>query len=548
MTGASTQDYAAAYRDFDVGQSYGVLEGTKDTGFNAFEELCGRRVRSGTIALQWMATDGRIVKWSFAELAKKAGQFADMLMAGGAQPGDRVAGLLPRRPELLVVLLGTLKAGCVYQPLFTAFGPRAIEARLAVSEPVLVVTDQPNRSKLDGIILKRILDIDTTEGAESFTLALGEKNKPQSSVMLDANAPFLMMFTSGTTGTPKGVLIPIHMLRAIWGYMRYGLDLRPDDNFWNLADPGWAYGLYYAICGPLLIGQAVTLSEAPFSVERTYDILSAFDITNFAGAPTAYRAMTNSPLQPPAGVRVISSAGETLDADTATELKEKFGCAARDHWGQTELGMVLCDHHGLNHAREAGSIGLPSPGWRAVTLDPNGDECPAGEPGALAVDRRSGLFWFEGYYARDEQPFVGNYYLTGDTVVQGADGAFRFVGRDDDVITSSGYRIGPTEVEGALLEHPLVAEAAVIGRPDPVRTETVKAFVRLRDDSTGNDALANEIGEFVKKRLAAHAYPREVEFVSELPKTPSGKIQRFLLRRQEVEKIAAKDPAKTSQA
>lgn len=534
MTGSSTRVYAEAVDDFLTGQGSGLFAGASEAGVNAFDLLCSRHISSGRVALRWMSSEGRVEEWTFAALHDKASRFADMLIASGVRPGDRVAGLLPRRPDLLTILLGALKAGCVYQPLFTAFGPRALDARLEISEPVLVVTDQANRPKLDGIFPGRILNIDADAGPESFAAALDGRYERQIAVRLEADAPFLMMFTSGTTGKPKGVLVPIHMLRAIWGYMRYALDLRPEDRFWNLADPGWAYGLYYGICGPLLLGQAVTLSEASFSVERTYDVLRAFAITNFAGAPTAYRAMVNSPLQPPLGVRLISSAGETLDRDTAMTLHHRFGCSARDHWGQTELGMVLCDHHGLDHPRSKDSIGYPSPGWSAAILDAKGDLLPPGEPGYLAVDRRSPLFWFGGYFGREEQPFAGDYYLTGDMALCDPDGAFHFIGRDDDVITSSGYRIGPTEVEGALLEHPAVAEAAVIGRPDPVRTETVKAFVRLKDGETASDALGMEIAAFVKQRLAAHAYPREVEFVKDLPKTPSGKVQRYLLRQLEM--------------
>ncbi len=205
--------------------------------------------------------------------------------------------------------------------------------------------------------------------------------------------------------------------------------------------------------------------------------------------------------------------------------------------------MVICDHNGLDHPRRSGTIGFTMPGWRAAIIDANGEEQPAETPGALAVDRNSPLFWFGGYYRRDEQPFLGDYYLTGDSAIMEPDGAFRFVGRDDDVITSSGYRIGPFEVESALMEHPAVAEAAVIGRPDPTRTEVVKGLVVLMPNTAASDALAEEISLFVKQRLAAHSYPREIEFVRDLPKTPSGKVQRFVLRQQEVARRAGETTA-----
>jgi len=375
--------------------------------------------------------------------------------------------------------------------------------------------------------------IDEEHGPESFSLAMKDR-QGVAPVMMTKDAPFLMMFTSGTTGTPKGVLVPIHMLRTVWAYMRYAVGLRDDDTYWNLADPGWAYGLYYGLCGALLVGHTATMSEAPFTVERTYEVIRRFGIDNLAGAPTAYRAMAASPLAVPGSLRAISSAGEPLDPETASWLNRAFGAPARDHWGQTELGMVICDHNGLAHPRRAGTLGYTMPGWRATVLDADGKEQAAGTPGALAVDRRSDLYWFAGYDQRTDQPFVGHYHLTGDSAVMRSDGAFQFVGRDDDVITSSGYRIGPFEVESALMEHEAVAEAAVIGRPDPARTEIVKAFVVLKAPTAPSDALAEQISQFVKQRLAAHSYPREIAFVDELPKTPSGKVQRFLLRQQEV--------------
>ena len=514
------------------------MSGDHERGFNACVELCDRHVGSGT-ALRFLSATGEVEEFDFATLRARASRFADLLTAMGVRPGERVAGLLPRTPDLLTVLLGTLRAGAVYQPVFTAFGPKAIETRLSASSPRLVVTDTANRSKLDGLDIPSILVTDAADGPESLAAMLAGRREDTAPVLLSADAPFLMLFTSGTTGTPKGLYVPIHMLRAIWGYMRYGHDLRQGDRYWNLADPGWAYGLYYGIVGPLLLGQAATLSEAAFSVERSYEVIRRFGITNLAGAPTAYRQMAAAPLQPPSGVRAISSAGELLDPGTAAWLERGFGCPARDHFGQTELGMVLCDHHGLEHPRRTGTIGYPMPGFQIATVTPDGKECAAGEPGLLAVDRTSPLFWFKGYDQRSEQPFMGNYYITGDSAVREADGAFRFVGREDDVITSSGYRIGPSEVEAALIEHPAVVEAAVIGRPDPVRTEVVKAFVTLRPGHEPSPALAEEISLFVKKRLAAHAYPREIEFAQTLPKTPSGKIQRFILRQQAAEKARA---------
>lgn len=510
----------------------GLEAGPDAVAFNACVALCDRHAGDGRVGLRWLSAQGHSQEITFDTLLDRAGRFANILAARGIVAGDRVAGLIPRVPDLLTVILGTLRAGAVYQPLFTAFGPKAIASRVQVSRPRLVVTDEANRPKLGGLPYP-VLSIDATDDGASLADNLANADPDFPPVMVSGADPLFMMFTSGTTGTPKGVMVPVHMLRATASYMRYGLDVRPDDHFWNLADPGWAYGLYYGVIGPLLMGNACTLSEAAFSVERSYAVIERFGITNLAGAPTAYRQMVASPLEPPRGVRVISSAGETLDPETAQRLADSFGAPARDHFGQTELGMVLCDHHGLDHPRRPGTIGFALPGFRAAVVSRDGVACPSGEPGLLAVDRRSPLFWFGGYWGSTDAPFVGDYYLTGDSACEDPDGLFRFAGREDDVITSSGYRIGPAEVENALMEHPAVLETAVIGKPDPVRTEIVKAFVVARDGYPPSDALGDELSLFVKQRLAAHAYPREISFVAELPKTPSGKVQRFMLRATE---------------
>lgn len=540
MTSMSMTSYAETHDGFLPDASFAVLAGDAQQGFNACVELCDRWTGKDRPALRWLSKGQQEQVLSFEDLAARASRFAHALTAMGISAGDRVAGLLPRTPDLLTVFLGTLRIGAVYQPVFTAFGPKAIETRLLGSGARLVVTDRANRSKLEEmgparIPSTRILVTDEPDGAESMPRAMEGQPEHFAPVMRSADDPFLMMFTSGTTGSPKGVLVPIHMLRSIWAYMRYSIALRDDDHYWNVADPGWAYGLYYGLTGPLMLGQTATMSEAAFTVEMAYDVIRRFGITNLAGAPTAYRAMAASPLPVPAGVRAISSAGEPLDPETASWLERHFGCRAADHYGQTECGMIICDHNGLDHPRRPGFIGYTMPGFRVVTLTNDGRECAAGELGMVAVDRKSPLFWFKGYDQRDQQPFLADYYLTGDSAVREADGSFRFVGREDDVITSSGYRIGPFEVESALMEHPAVVDAAVIGKPCPVRTEIVKAYVVLGAGHQTSPALAEQIGQFVKKRLAAHSYPREIDFVDALPKTPSGKVQRYVLRQREVD-------------
>jgi len=517
---------AAAFRIEDLAAT---LHGDLATGLNACVECCDRYAETGGTALRWSSADGRSAEYSFAQLRDLSAQFAGMLAARGVRPGDIVAGLLPRTPDLMVTILGVWRAGAVYQPLFTAFGPRAVEHRLAASGARLVVTDPANRPKLDGV--PNIAVVLTTD----LPVELDRHPPRFDPVMRRGDDPFLLMFTSGTTGMPKGVPVPLRALLGFGAYMRQSIDLRSGDRFWNIADPGWAYGLYYAVTGPLLLGQATTLHDGPFTAASAYAVLQRWSITNLAGAPTAFRLMIAAGPAAAQAVRgqlrVVSSAGEPLNPEVIRWFAEHLGVAIHDHYGQTELGMVVCNHHALRHPVRPGSAGLPLPGYRVAVLDDADRELPQGEPGVLAVDlARSPLHWFGGYLG--QPPPTGPYYRTGDTVELEPGGGISFVGRSDDIITSAGYRIGPFEVESALIEHPAVIEAAVVGKPDPERTEIVAAFVVLADGTRGTDALAHELQQHVRSRLSAHAYPREIAFVENLPKTPSGKLQRFILRAQ----------------
>jgi acetyl-CoA synthetase len=292
------------------------------------------------------------------------------------------------------------------------------------------------------------------------------------------------------------------------------------------------------VIGPLALGFATTFHDAPFTVDGAYATIRALGITNLAGSPTAYRMMIGAgdeaaaPLR--GKLRVVSSAGEPLNPEVIRWFAEHLDVAVRDQYGQTELGMVLCNHHGLSHPVTIGSAGFASPGYRVAVLTDALEEARPGEPGTLGLDRmRSPFLWFAGYIGRETAAFVGDWYLTGDTCERNDDGSISFVGRSDDVITTSGYRVGPFDVESALLEHAAVLESAVIGKPDAERTEIIKAFVILNPGHPPSAALVEELQLYVRSRLSKHAFPREVEFVSSLPKTPSGKVQRFLLRNQE---------------
>jgi acetyl-CoA synthetase len=548
------RDYLTATTDFDYGKTASAdLAGSLDA-LNACVECCDRHALPGRIALFWEGRDGSSANYSFSQLQELSARFANFLHSQGVRPGDRVAGLLPRTPELLITILGTWRLGAVYQPLFTAFGPKAIEHRVAIAAPRVLVTDGTNRPKLDEVDNPPTLV--TVGGAKGQGISRGdfsfwaeiERHSPTfEPVMRSAEDPFLMMFTSGTTGPAKPLPVPLKALLAFVGYMRDAIDLRPEDSFWNLADPGWAYGLYYAVAGPLALGHPTTFYDGPFTIESTCRIIRKYAISNLAGSPTAYRLLLANAAEVTQSIkgclRVASSAGEPLTPEVIRWFDAQLGVPIHDHYGQTEVGMVLCNHHGLRHQVHIGAAGFAVPGHRVVVLDEHNRELPAGTPGTLAVDRKqSPLFWFSGYLGMPTKALVGDYYLSGDTVELNADGSISFVGRADDVITTSGYRVGPFDVESALIEHPAVIEAAVIGKPDPERTELIKAFVVLGVQYLPSELLAEELQQYVRKRLSAHAYPREVEFVLELPKTPSGKIQRFLLRNQEVAKQREAEP------
>jgi acetyl-CoA synthetase len=486
---------------------------------------------------------------TFGELGELSARFAAGLAGLGVGPGDAVATLMGKSADLVVALLGIWRLGAVHVPLFTAFAPPAIGFRLARSGAKVVVADEDQRAKLDpgdGIAAGAPWRIVSGGRPRPGDLSLAEmvagSARPQAApVAVGPAAPLVLLFTSGTTGAPKGVPVPVRALAAICCYMEYGLDVQPADVYWNAADPGWAYGLYYAILGPLAAGLRSILLHAGFSAALTWQVLQRFGVTNVAAAPTVYRALRASGEQP-AGCRLrrASSAGEPLTPDIVSWSQAVLGAQVRDHYGQTEQGMLIVNgwHDDVRSEVRPGSMGQPLPGFRCAILRDDRDEpAPAGTPGRIAVDMAaSPLGFFTGYHGDTGSAgrFTpgGRWYLTGDAGYADADGHFFFSARDDDVIIMAGYRIGPFDVESVLVTHDQVIEAAVIGVPDQLRGEVIEAFVVLRDPAQAGQELAAELQQLVKDKFAAHAYPRQVHFVDALPKTPSGKVQRYLLRTQ----------------
>lgn len=537
--------YSDVYNNFDAAAlETQILDGSLTGGLNVCHEICDKWASdSSRVALCYETQNGGDGVLTFAELQCAAARFANYLQSLGVQKGDRVAGLLPRGPELLIVIAGTLRLGAVYQPLFTAFGSGAIEYRLGRAGTPLVVTDPANYPKLDEVPgCPRVLCVDAAQtgtDVADFEATLAGYSDQFEPVMINGDDPFLQMFTSGTVGKPKGVAVPARALLGFYVYMRYAIDLREEDVFWNVADPGWAYGLYYAVVGPLLMGHATHFNPNAFTPESTYAMIRKYGINNLAAAPTLYRLLKANdgalPESGELGLRVCSSAGEPLNPEVVHWVSRRLGCSVKDHYGQTETGMTCCNFHGLAHPERDGAMGYACPGHRVVALNDDHEEVGEGEVGQLAVDvAASPLFHFDGYTWGEKDPFAGGYYLTGDMVVSHGDGSFSFSGRDDDIITTAGYRVGPAEVESSLLEHDAVAESAVVGKPDETRGAIIKAFVVIKEGQEPSDdhekALKDELQALVRRRLSAHAFPREIDFVEALPKTPSGKIQRFMLR------------------
>ena len=488
--------------------------------------LCDRYPAENT-AFVLVDSDVNVTRLSYGQLQDESKRLAASLHARGVRAGDRVAVLMGKRRELPISLLAIWRIGAVYVPLFTAFAGPAVEMRARDAKAVLIITEPGQRHKAEG------LGIDVLEtGADFDALASGESLFGPN-VAVGGEAPIIQIYTSGTTGTPKAVGVPARAIASFISYMQYGLDVLESDVHWNAADPGWAYGLYFGIVGPLAIGRANILLQAGFSAELTEKVIEQLGVTNFAAAPTVYRSLKANGTSLKSPLRRASSAGEPLTPDVTSWAPEALGCTVRDQFGQTEHGMVIVNawHPVLQSEPKPGAMGQALPGYVAGTV---------GRHITLSV-KESPLMWFTGYVnapdkTRERFTPDGSWYDTGD-VGRHNDGDFFFASRDDDVILAAGYRIGPFDIESIIAQHADVAEVAVVGRPDELRGEVVEAFVVLTDGSAGTDELRVSLQQMVRNQYGAHAYPRRIHFVGELPKTPSGKVQRFLLRRPDYVQI-----------
>ncbi|WP_245831741.1 acyl-CoA synthetase [Oceanobacillus senegalensis] len=510
--------------------------------FNMAHEACDRFANDPKrVAIYYEDEHGKKEIWTFKKLKEKSDQMANLLRSYGVKKGDRVAGLLGKDMELYLTVLATWKIGAIYVPLFTAFGPEALSHRMSDCDCKILVTNKEQAEKLDGVAVsvQNIVIDDGFAGGLNFWEFLDTFSKDHVTEPTQLTDPSTIQYTSGSTGLPKGATWGHKIMLSIYPYQKHAMGTESNDRLYGGADPGWSFGLIQCTFAPLSMGASVLIYKGKFDVEKTYQLLENYKITSFAFAPTAYRAMmaAGSELVQKYRLQVkkFSSAGEPLNAEVVRFFKQNFGKEIYDHYGATELGMIINNYNSTDMEVKPGSMGFPSPGYNVKLVDEGGNPVNQGEAGEIAVDRTAFPFFFLGYWnnpEKTEEKMKKNWMVSGDVAVEDENGYFWFQGRADDVISSAGYRIGPFEVESSLIEHPAVQEVAVVGKPDQVKGEIVKAFVVLKEayKHKASEEFGNELSLFVKERLSKHEYPREVEFIEDLPKTQSGKIQRFRLR------------------
>jgi acetyl-CoA synthetase len=488
-------------------------------------------------------------RFTFEDLSSQSNRFANVLRSLGVAKGDRVFVFLGRRPELYIAILGILKIGAIPSPLFEAFMEDAVRDRMANAEAVALVTSpalvervpQYDLPALKHIILVGATASEVGEGQKSYDVLMNKADDKTEIEWLTLDDPLIMHYTSGSTGKPKGVL---HVQKAMLGHMmtgRWVLDLRDDDIYWCTADPGWVTGTSYGIFAPWLNGATNLIRGGRFNASDWYDTIQRFRINVWYSAPTAFRMLLAAGEDVAqrydlSSLRHILSVGEPLNPEVVWWGWKTYGRRIHDNWWMTETGHILVSNYPSMTMRP-GSMGRPIPGVQVAIVDDEGKELPPNNLGNLVVKPgwpgMMRTIWkqperYESYFR------IPGWYVTGDSAYQDPDGYFWFQGRVDDLIITAGENVGPFEVESCLVEHPAVAEAGVIGKPDAMRGHIIKAFISLRDGHEPSDALKDEIQKFVRQKLAAHAAPREIEFRAKLPKTRSGKIMRRVLKSWEL--------------
>ncbi|MGJ8588306.1 MAG: acetate--CoA ligase [Yoonia sp.] len=554
MHHANMPDYDAMYAAFDWKDAQALLDGLPDGHLNIAHEALDRHVAAGhgdQIALRWINKSGERTDYTYAALSQQSNRFANVLRARGLQKGDAVYGLLGRVPELYIAALGTLKAGCVFCPLFSAFGPEPIQARMQIGQArALITSTRLYKRKVASIrdtveTLKEVFTIDgAVQGTTDLAPLMAAASDSFATTQTLPEDPALLHFTSGTTGKPKGV---VHVHQAVVAHDttgRIALDLRPGDIYWCTADPGWVTGTSYGIIAPLTNRATMIVDEAEFDVTRWYDILSAEGVNVWYTAPTAIRMLMKAGADA-IGVRhfpdlrFMASVGEPLNPEAVIWGNDTFGMPFHDNWWQTETGGIMIANYAAMDVKP-GSMGKPLPGITAGIVEVSGDDVTEltapmamGEL-ALRPGWPSMMRAYLHEEARYKKCFKDGWYLSGDLAMRDGEGYYWFVGRADDLIKSAGHLIGPFEVESALMEHEAVAEVGVIGLPDDTAGQIVKAYVALKPGYTPTDDLRLDLMGHARKRLGPAVAPKEIAFRQNLPKTRSGKIMRRLLKAREM--------------
>jgi acetyl-CoA synthetase len=522
--------------------------------FNIAEACCGRHARHrNRFCLYWEDEGGAISSWTYWDLQQQANRLANALNALGVQRGDRVGIILPQRPETVIAHLACYMLGAVAMPLSILFGPEALEYRLQNSETSVVFVDPaslpnllPLRDRLPD--LRHVVGVAgaAEAGVTPWEALLERAASSFTPVATDAEDPALLVYTSGTTGPPKGALKPHRVMIGNLPGFTYSHDgfPREGDLFWSPADWAWTGGLMDALLPTMYFGAPILGFRGRFDPERALHLMQKYGVRNTFLFPTALKMMMKAFPQPrtrfDVRLRSIMSAGEAVGETVFLWAREALGVTINEMFGQTELNYIVGNSHELWPAR-AGSMGRPYPGHRVAMIDEAGNEVPVGEVGEVAVHRRDvhgdpDAVFFLGYWKNDAATgakYTGDWCRTGDLASRDADGYLWYQGRADDVFKSAGYRIGPSEIENCLVKHPAIANAAVVGSPDPDRGTVVKAFIVLQPGVVASEALEAEIQAHVRGRLAPYEYPKEIEFIAELPMTTTGKVQRRVLRLQE---------------
>ncbi len=546
------ENYAKLKGTFKWADADKEVEWFPDGKINAVYNVIDRHAKGKNrdkVALIFDDGEGHVKKLTFHQLYEEINKFANVLKKLGIKRQDRVFVFLQRSPELYISFLGAIKYGAIASPMFPAFGPDAIRDRLADSDGVALVTDKDLKKRFYDVkaqlpAMKHLIVVDEDSppaGEVSYKMEMASASKEFETVHMDPEEFMFMLYTSGTTGKPKGV---VHAHKGIVQQTlstKWVLDVHDDDVYWCTADLGWVTGVVYGCLGPWSCGVTQVGLGGRFEPERWYKCIQDNKITVWYTAPTAVRMLMSKGSDIPKkykldSLRALYSVGEPLNPEGVKWAMEVFDSKPfHDTWWQTETGSILITNF-PEMPIKPGSMGKPLPGVEAAIVDENGKVLPQGAEGSLAL--RPGWpammrqIWRNP--AKYNEYYRNGWYYTGDTAQVDKDGYFWYVGRADDVIKTAGERVGPFEVESALIEHPAVAEAGVIGKPDELRGNIIKAFIVLRPGFAESPQLKEEIQKHVKSRLAGHAYPREIEVMQKLPKTRSGKIMRRLLRAKEM--------------